>query len=689
MQLINEPIRASLRFRRFNSATGKPRRRWAALAGGIALALVFGSGIAVAATSSAEAHIPKLWVNCSSLKVIAEQYNANSPDGNPTPNRIDVTIDGEVLPTVWFGNSGSGYDSFYKYFDFSDSTSVHDYTVTVTAWDDPDFTKGWSQTITDKSVPCVAPTVSAEASKCTVAGSTTAISARFSDLVAGREYRVDLSRGGSVIESFPVVSTQTTWPDTATGLPASWATLPAGDTYGITITDTTVKNLSASTSVVSVGCPQDAKVRVDVQQCTVAGGKGTFSIFADVVPQRSYEVKVYQDGNVIDSFTTTATAAQLTRSYAASPSSSFYFSIRDVDADVTATSIAQKLLPCPEVPVTPALTISQCTATSGPADSTLSTELSGLVPGRSYSIAVSGGTTVVPAVSLNPALSSTWSSGVIAVVPGTYTVTVTDTSDPKATGFTASASAVLLPCPTQPEVTLTPTVCTVPGGTADISAQVTTFAVGRSYSIALTQNNAAVAGHPAQDFTPTDASQPYLVTYTGLTAGLPYRVIVSDKLLSSVIGAADVTPLDCPGNPDLVLTPAKCTLPGATSTVTVGLDKLVAGQDYTVSITKKSNGAAIAGAPDKALPGSPAKQSVQFSNLPNGVEYLITVTNTTKTLTASGSILLSACEVQLTTLAYTGASTVTPTLAGIGFLQFGLVLVGISIFRRRSGALEA
>jgi hypothetical protein len=123
-----------------------------------------------------------------------------------------------------------------------------------------------------------------------------------------------------------------------------------------------------------------------------------------------------------------------------------------------------------------------------------------------------------------------------------------------------------------------------------------------------------------------------------------------------------------------------------TSTITVGASKLITAETYTVSVTKTSDGTKVSGVPDQTFTATQPTASLQFTGIPVGSNYTVTVTNATKTLHAAGTIQLILCD--LPTLAYTGASTMTPTLAGLGFLQFGLVLVGISLVRRRSGARE-
>ena len=146
----------------------------------------------------------------------------------------------------------------------------------------------------------------------------------------------------------------------------------------------------------------------------------------------------------------------------------------------------------------------------------------------------------------------------------------------------------------------------------------------------------------------------------------------------------DITLVDCPGNPEMTLTQPTCTV-FTTAPISVGLSKLITGETYTVAVTTTKDGQPISGVADQQVVATGPTAKLSF-DVPVGTSYTVTATNGTNTLTASGDIVLSLCDLE--TLAYTGASTMTPTFAGLGFLQFGLVLVGISLVRRRSGARE-
>jgi len=67
-------------------------------------------------------------------------------------NHVVVTIDGVVQTDVDFATA------FAQAYDYANNYESHHYVVTVTAWDDPDGTHGWTFTAEGDSVPCAKPT---------------------------------------------------------------------------------------------------------------------------------------------------------------------------------------------------------------------------------------------------------------------------------------------------------------------------------------------------------------------------------------------------------------------------------------------------------------------------------------------------------------------------------------------------
>ncbi len=192
-------------------------------------------------------------------------------------------------------------------------------------------------------------------------------------------------------------------------------------------------------------------------------------------------------------------------------------------------------------------------------------------------------------------------------------------------------------------------------------------------------------------------------SFDGLEPDNTYRVIVTDtKSNPTVTAAADTYLAACPGNPVVVIAQAECDVLGA-STIAVSAGDLVVGQTYTVTVATKSTGDAVAGVAPITFEADLPTRVLEISDVPNGETYTVSIVNADKTLSAEGEITLEVCDlptfplppeeppitvppatVDLPTLAFTGSSTITPTLAGLGFLQLGLVLVGFSVLRRRS-----
>lgn len=648
------------------------------MAAGVALALFVGSGIAVAAVSSASAHTPAINADCTGVRVQAWDYN------DSVANTVTVTIvagnpDGsDRVENRTFGAS------FDETFTFPDPSVGWTYSASIDA---PDGTNGteWDYSWSDTTTGCATPDISVTASTCIHAGDLTTVDAVIGTLDPSHAYTVQLTGSNGYDSGAAAIQTTS----------ASWSGLDPAVRYTATLRDTTT-GLSASAFVDAIGCPEDPSFEVTISQCTAVGGSGTFGVtVSGLVAGRDYVLALVNSaGGAPTEVQFTATGATYSDSFTTAPSGTYVVKVTDVADGGVKETRPVTFLPCPG---DPELTLdpTECTATDGVSDASMVSSIEGLVPGRSYEITITTGSTTVYSETLTPAASSSWTKTLYNLEPGEYMLTVTDTSDPAATGFSECVSTIIRDCPTQQEVNLEAQQCSIPGGSGTLTATVTNVTIGRNYTVALTQNGLPITGQPvSQDFDPVDAT-PGVFVYPGLAPGLTYRVIVQDvtgvaKAAAAPAGtlpvaANDILMTACPGNPEVVLTQPTCTL-FTTSTITVGVTKLIAGETYTVSVTKTADGQPVSGVAAQTVSGATPTASLQFDNIPVGRSYTITVTNVTKTLTGTGTIQLILCD--LPTLAYTGASTMTPTLAGLGFLQFGLVLVGISLVRRRSGARE-
>ncbi|WP_010205584.1 hypothetical protein [Salinibacterium sp. PAMC 21357] len=703
--------RAVNRTPRFDKSTGQPRKRWSlrdtrGIAAVVALALVVGSGLAVVSVSSAaEAHTPSIKVSCNEVTVTGLYYEA-SRDGEGQQNLIKFQLKGGEEQVFKFSENGT------KTFAFPNSTEAHTFTASVTAWNNPTHTS-WNRTWTQTSTPCTSQSIiDLSAPRCEVVGGSTDITAKFKDLVAKRQYTLTLT-GGSEKRSIPFTPTQTV--DTYV-----FTKVAPGPTYTVTITDTTNTNLTASKSVQSVACPEVAGIAIVACECTVPGGDVSLKVnFSDLVIGHEYYVTVVNAGSGKVVYETTITAKDTwgvqVSTDKVETSGSYYATVLDKSQEGAEPlkSTTHTFLPCPNAIPAPVVTATQCDALSSDTSGEMSVVVNGLVPGRTYNVVV---TDAAGKLVLNKsgfvASESRISEKLSGLANGAYTVTVTDVLMPR---YTNSASATLVPCATKDTaVTLAAEQCTVPGGVAAITATVADYVVGRDYTVALMLNNVAVGATQKLDSS-TGAEQKF--TFTGLKPDNKYRVVVTDtKSSPKITAAADMFLSACPENPIVMIAQGECNVLG-TSMVSVSASDLAVGQIYTVAIVTKSTGKAVEGIAPITFEADLPTQALTFSDVPNGGTYTVSIVNADKTLSAMGDVTLEECDLptfplppeepptttpptvdlptvdlptlslptpDLPTLAFTGSSTIAPTIAGLGFLQLGLVLVGFSIARRRS-----
>ena len=519
MQPIIARLR-SLRRERYDSVTGRRRRRGgAALAIGAILALVLGSGIAVAAVSSAQAHTPAINSDCTGVHVEAWFYT------DDIVNTVTVTITDGTAPGVDLVETrtfGPDLDAFGKDFDewfyFPDSTKSWTYYASIDAGDD-DGTKGWDYGWGGTTQPCVQPDIGITASTCTHVDEKTTVTAVIQPLDPAGVYKVRLTGSNGYDSGLSDVLTTS----------ASWSGLDPGYDYTAVLTET-ISGLSDTDTVHAVGCPSPPGFEVAATQCTTVGGNGSFGVtLSGLVPGRDYVLSLVNTagGTPVD-HAFTATAATYSDSFATSPSGTYFVRLTDVLDNSSKDSNTVTYLPCPDTP-TLQIDPTACTTTDGTSNATLAMNATGLIPGRSYSVTVVSGATTVYSENLSPAGQSTWSKTLTALAPGTYTLTVTDTTEPATAGFTVSTSTHIKDCPVQQVVELHAEQCTVPGGSGTLTATVTNFTIGRSYTVALTQAGLPVTGQPVVgELRPDRRRRPECSCTKASKPGLSYRVIVQD-----------------------------------------------------------------------------------------------------------------------------------------------------------------
>lgn len=712
--------RAVNRTPRFDKSTGLPKKRWSlrdarGIAAIVALALVVGSGLAVVSVSSAaEAHTPSISVTCDGVKVAGRYYEA-SGSGEGQQNLIKFQLQGGQEQVVPFSKNGE-----YT-FTFPNSTEAHTFTASVTAWNNPTHSS-WNRTWTQTSTPCVSQSIiDVTAPRCDLPGGSTDITATFKGLVAQRTYEVTLAGGAGGAKSAIYTPTQTTGSYT-------WKGTEAGPNYTVTITDTTNRGLAASKSVQSVPCPTDSGIVISGCDCTTPGEGASLRVdVSGLVVGREYRIQIVNAASdaVVDGYTFVATATTGTYNSPATPSASYYATVVDTSASsaVPLKSSTRTFLPCPEQLPKPVLTASDCTVVSTVAQGVITVAVSGLVPGRTYTVVVTDSANTAVLTKSNFVASTDRFDAVLeSLAEGNYTATVTDVMLPR---NAASATVTLLPCATNnTTVELLAEQCVAPGGTSAIAATVSSFAVGRDYSVALMSNNVMVGAAQSLDSSTAVAKT---FTFDGLEPDNTYRVIVTDtKSTLTVTAAADIHLTACPEGPIVMISQAECSVLGA-STIAVSASNLAVGQTYTVSVVVKATGAGVHGIAPVTFKADLPTRALSFTEVPNGETYTVSIANSAKTLSAKARVTLDECDLptlplppvepptttpptlelptlglpilaaptpdlptlDLPTLAYTGSSTIAPTLAGLGFLQLGLVLVGLSIARRRSVARKS
>lgn len=113
---------------------------------GLFTTLVLALALMLASPLKASAHIPAVASQCGSLSVNLQNYRTSYEHYNS----LVTTVDGAVVDNVHFGASYTQIYTLTKYAD-------HSYTVQVTAWDDPNGSKGWTKTYAGTIKACEQP----------------------------------------------------------------------------------------------------------------------------------------------------------------------------------------------------------------------------------------------------------------------------------------------------------------------------------------------------------------------------------------------------------------------------------------------------------------------------------------------------------------------------------------------------
>ncbi|MFC7493104.1 MULTISPECIES: hypothetical protein [unclassified Nocardioides] len=108
--------------------------------------LLVSLGLVAVGGSPASAHTASVDASCEQLTVDLTRYVASGG-----PNTVRVVVDGETRAETTFGSS------YGQAFALGDAATPHSWTVSVTAWDDPDGARGWTFERSGTSSPCEPP----------------------------------------------------------------------------------------------------------------------------------------------------------------------------------------------------------------------------------------------------------------------------------------------------------------------------------------------------------------------------------------------------------------------------------------------------------------------------------------------------------------------------------------------------
>jgi len=653
--MSSAPLRARSPFFSFDTETGSRRPRRLAFVAGLLSVLLVAAGITFG-VGAASAHTPHVTSDCYGVSVKLDAYN-NHGNGK---NSLKIVIDG--VTKVDTADFGSAYP--LTVFPFADPTKANTWSVKVVAHDDPQGRSGWSIDRSGTSTPCAPPGIDLSASVCNSVGGKTTLTARFSQLIGGQVYSAQLFKDGL--------------PEGAAFIPSTvgdkvWSDMDAGHVYRLTVTNTKYPTMSKSVEAKVVGCPQNSALLVTVTECTSpTTADATVDVTASqLVVGRSYTATVWRGGAALTGAIPVdqGSSTSVTFSIPVPPSTSgMTVVLTDTGAGTTITSAPFAAKPCPSDPAKPTVTASTCTVVGGSLEITVS--LDGLTPSRVYLVQIDGAT-----VAEITAAATSQGGLTYPVAAGSHSVTILDKAVPSIAK--TSDPVLVTACPVQPDVSLAIAQCSEPGGSGTLTASFAGLGAGRDYTVTINEGGSAVPGYPATTITAGAAPQ----VFSGLVPGRSYTVTVIDKLAPTVLDAASVTLTPCPQTPTVSLQ-LTCDLISGTSTIGVSLDKLVPGDNYTVSI--EDDGGAPAGPPVTVTSSSTVAPSFV---VPNGEFYTVSIVNDANAkITGSADIYAADCDLptfplppELPTLALTGAGDTTmPMLGALGVVQFGVALLALA-----------
>lgn len=658
--------------------TGTRRSVRSILASVVAVVLATG-GILVASALPAQAHTTTISSSCQSLTLDLTYF---APVGGPDDvNTITVTVDGRVVDGWDRLQFGETLDPNPSVISLGDPSVAHTWQVDIYARDDPDGAKGWTTTKTGTSTACVAPTIAARATTCTIPGGSAGITADLTGIAPADAYRVELLAGGAVVwtQSYAPGKVPT---------PIDIGPQRAGVTYTVRVTDVTL-SLSSENSVTAAACPQVGGSSVEIAQCLAPGGASTVTLTpTGFVPGHRYTVRTGSaTGAVVGDFVYATGGAYPIRVAAPTSGTSdvILYVVDDQGGVVSAGPLPVTLEACPTQPQILSIVVDACSV--GNATSGVTVNLSGLTPGRSYQPTVDG--TRYGAVVTTG--STTDKLVLRSVPPGSYSVGVYDVAAP---GVAVTQAVAVAACPMVPKTTLDATQCTTPGGSNNLGVSLQGLVVGRSYTVTVSSPSSTIMT-VSLAATQTTASVPV----GSVPTGADYAVEVVDV---GDPAAASTTVIRMDGCPQVAALSVECTTSAGVATLAFAASDLASGQVWTVRFERQDAAGAFTTISERTNLTTVTPADLRLPGVDPGQTYRVSILSQTNA-SLSDSLVVPVPEGcasgrvggvsytaggSVSALAVTGTDTGRLALVALFLVLPGAGLIGFALLRRRREAGE-
>ncbi len=144
-----------------------------------------------------------------------------------------------------------------------------------------------SASVTVEACPAV-PTLALDIEQCTAPGGPAGFTATLTDLVPTRDYELVVTSGDEVLDTVTVSG--------ATDGSYSWAEVPVGAAYTVTVTDVAEPDATATAEAVLEECPPAPGLSATSSECTTENGTSTITtVLSDLAPDRDFTVSLQRD----------------------------------------------------------------------------------------------------------------------------------------------------------------------------------------------------------------------------------------------------------------------------------------------------------------------------------------------------------------------------------------------------------